>query len=505
MNDATRAQISNALLEQISQFRFSLRPYSVGTVIEVGDGIARISGLTDVMVSEMIAFEDDTLGMALNLEADSVGAVLLGSQRKIVEGSTVRALGQVMSAPVGDALLGRVVNALGQPIDDKGPLRTNRMRPVERIAPGIVARRPISESLETGILAVDALVPIGRGQRELIIGDRQTGKTTLALDAILNQNKDDVLCVYVAIGQKLSSIAQVVSTLQRHNALDHTIVVAAEASAPAALQYLAPYTGCAMAEELMEAGRDVLIVYDDLTKHAWAYRQISLLLRRPPGREAFPGDIFYLHSRLLERAGRLSDAFGGGSMTALPIIETQMGDLAAYIPTNVISITDGQIFLEEELFHAGQRPAINAGLSVSRVGGAAQCKAMKAVAGELRLEMAQFREMAAFAQFGTELDRATQQSLDRGARIRELLKQDQHKPLAMADQVALLYAVNQGEMDDTPADKIRLFAEQLTRYMRESRQGARNAISIQRELTPEVQELLKQAIAEFKQRSLVLD
>jgi F-type H+-transporting ATPase subunit alpha len=379
------------------------------------------------------------------------------------------------------------------------------MRPVERIAPGIVARRPISESLETGILAVDALVPIGRGQRELIIGDRQTGKTTLALDAILNQNKDDVLCVYVAIGQKLSSIAQVVSTLQRHNALDHTIVVAAEASAPAALQYLAPYTGCAMAEELMEAGRDVLIVYDDLTKHAWAYRQISLLLRRPPGREAFPGDIFYLHSRLLERAGRLSDAFGGGSMTALPIIETQMGDLAAYIPTNVISITDGQIFLEEELFHAGQRPAINAGLSVSRVGGAAQCKAMKAVAGELRLEMAQFREMAAFAQFGTELDRATQQSLDRGARIRELLKQDQHKPLAMADQVALLYAVNQGEMDDTPADKIRLFAEQLTRYMRESRQGARNAISIQRELTSEVQELLKQALAEFRQRSLTLD
>ncbi|MBC7236818.1 MAG: F0F1 ATP synthase subunit alpha [Chloroflexi bacterium] len=497
-------RVCSALRQQIVRFRFSLRPVSVGTVTEVGDGIARISGLHDIMVGEMVEFEDETLGMALNLEAESVGVIVLGSDERIHEGSTVRSLGQIAAVPVGDELLGRVVDALGRPLDRKGPLHTNRTRPVERAAPGIIERQPIRVPLHTGIKAVDALVPIGRGQRELIIGDRQTGKTTLAVDAILNQTADDVLCIYVAIGQKLASVAQVVHVLERHGVLERTVVVVADAGVPAALQYLAPYAGCAIGEEFMEHGRDVLIVYDDLTKHAWAYRQISLLLRRPPGREAFPGDIFYLHARLLERAGRLGEAYGGGSMTALPIIETQMGDLAAYIPTNVISITDGQIFLEQDLFHAGVRPAINVGLSVSRVAGAAQTPAMRTVAGRLRLEMAQYRELATFAQFGTELDRNTRAALDRGARILEVLKQDRHHPVSIEEQIALFFAVTQGFLDDIPIERISEFERQFSAFLQE-RQGLRNAIAIQQELTPELEALLSESIHEFKESYLTLD
>ena len=500
----TPDDMATILRQQVQGFRFTLRPVAMGTVTEVGDGIARISGLTDVMVGEMLEFEDETLGMALNLEQDSVGAIILGDHRRIAEGSTVRALGRLISTPVGSALIGRVVNPLGHPIDEQGPIRTNPYRPVERMAARVIDRAPINVPLQTGIKAIDALVPIGRGQRELIIGDRQTGKTTLAIDTILNQSKEDVLCVYVAIGQRLSSVAHTVSTLQRYGAMEYTIVVVAEASAPAALQYIAPYAGCAMAEEFMENGRDVLIVYDDLTKHAWAYRQLSLLLRRPPGREAFPGDIFYLHARLLERAGRLKDSLNGGSLTALPIIETQMGDLAAYIPTNVISITDGQIFLEEELFHAGIRPAVNAGLSVSRVGGAAQSRAMKAVAGQLRLEMAQYRELAAFAQFGTELDRATQAALERGTRLRETLKQMPHKPVAMEDQVAIFYAATHGYLDDVPVERIASFEEQFLAFLHEKRQGLRNAIAIQRELSPELEQALDETITDFKRSFLTL-
>ena len=490
--------VSDALLEQIRGFRFPLQPVSMGTITEVADGIVRISGLHDIMVGEMVEFEDETPGMALDLKVASVGAIVLGRHQGIVEGSSVRALGYVASVPVGDVLLGRVVDALGHPMDDAGPISTNRARPIERPAPGIIERSPIDRPLQTGVKAIDALVPIGRGQRELIIGDRQTGKTTIAVDAILNQHADDVLCVYVAIGQKLSSVAQVVNTLERHGAMDHTVVIVAGASAPAALQYIAPYAGCAIAEEFMENGRDVLIVYDDLTKHAWAYRQISLLLRRPPGREAFPGDIFYLHARLLERAGRLDRYRGGGSMTALPIIETQLGDLAAYIPTNVISITDGQIFLEGELFHSGMRPAVNVGLSVSRVAGAAQCPAMKAVAGQMRLDLAQYRELAAFAQFGTDLDRATQRTLDRGARVMEILKQPQNKPVALEDQISILYAATHGHLDDIPVESVPAFEAQFVRYLHETNQALRNAITIQRELSAEIEQALEQALAEFK-------
>jgi F-type H+-transporting ATPase subunit alpha len=490
--------IGSAVRQQVETFRFSLHPVSIGTVSEIGDGIVHITGLADVMVGEMLEFEDETLGMALNLEQHSVGAIVLGRHERIMDGSTVRALGQVVSVPVGNALLGRVVDALGFPIDEKGPIRTNRSRAVERVAPGITARAPVRAPLQTGIKAVDALVPIGRGQRELIVGDRHTGKTTLAVDTIMSQREDDVLCVYVTIGQRLSSVAQVVDILERHGAMKHTIVVVADASAPAALQYLAPYAGCAMAEEFMESGRDALIVYDDLTKHAWAYRQISLLLRRPPGREAYPGDIFYLHARLLERAGHLSDALGGGSMTALPIIETQMGDLAAYIPTNVISITDGQVFLEEELFHAGIRPAINAGLSVSRVGGSAQFQAVKAVAGQLRLDMAQFRELEAFAQFGTELDRTTQQALDRGMRIREVLKQPPHQPAALHEQVAALFAAVRGYLDDVPLQEIGHFEQELVQYLNTRHLGLSDAIAIQRTLSPELEQALHETIREFK-------
>ncbi|NLG28915.1 MAG: F0F1 ATP synthase subunit alpha, partial [Chloroflexi bacterium] len=400
--------------------------------------------------------------------------------------------------------LGRVVDPLGRPLDGKGPIRASQVRPIEWPAARIIDRAPVNEPLQTGIKAIDALVPIGRGQRELIIGDRQTGKTTIALDTILNQHRDDVLCIYVAIGQRLSTIAQVVNTLERNGALEHTIVVSADASAPAALQYIAPYAGCAMGEDLMYGGRDVLIIYDDLTKHAWAYRQISLLLRRPPGREAYPGDVFYLHSRLLERSAHLDDAHGGGSLTALPIVETQLGDLAAYVPTNIISITDGQIFLEEELFHSGMRPAINAGLSVSRVGGAAQVRAMKSVAGQLRLELAQYREMAVFAQFGTEIDQATQLALERGSRLREVLKQGPHLPVALEDQVALYYAVTRGHLDDVPLGKVAVFERQFLDYLRRKRQSLRQAITIQRELSEQIERMLVDAITDFQQHDMVL-
>jgi F-type H+/Na+-transporting ATPase subunit alpha len=503
-------QVSAALRQQIAGLRFPLSPVSVGTVTYVGDGTAKISGLHDVMVGELLEFEDETLGMAMNLEREEVGAIVLGSDRTIHQGSTVHALGEIAAVPVGDELLGRVVDALGRPIDSGGPIRTTRARLVESSAPAIIERQPIRVPLHTGIKAVDALVPIGRGQRELIIGDRQTGKTTLAVDAMLNQQAGDVICIYVAIGQRLSNVAQVVRTLERHGVMRHSVVVTADAGAPAALQYLAPYAGCAIGQEFMEHGHDVLIVYDDLTKHAWAYRQISLLLRRPPGREAFPGDIFYLHARLLERAGRLS---AGGSMTALPIIETQMGDLAAYIPTNVISITDGQIFLEEDLFHAGVRPAVNAGLSVSRVAGAAQTPAMKQVSGQLRLAMAQYRELASFAQFGAELDSATQAALDRGTRILELLKQDQHDPRPLEEQIALLFAVNRGFLDDIPIDQIRSFERQFLDFLRE-RQGLRNAITIvassrtlgaAQGITPELEALLTESLHEFVSHYLLLD
>lgn len=498
-------QIAAAIRERVRHFNFTLRPISVGTVSEVSDGIVRVTGLEDVMVGEVLEFDNETLGMALNLDEDSVGAIVLGPHEGILEGSMVRALGQILSVPVGPALLGRVVDALGVPIDEKGPIRASRFRPVERVAPAIIARAPVRAPLQTGIKAVDALIPIGRGQRELIIGDRQTGKTTLAIDAILNQSESDVLCIYVAIGQRLSSVARVVDTLERFGAMKHTIVVVADASSPAALQYLAPYAGCAMAEEFMENGRDVLIVYDDLSKHAWAYRQISLLLRRPPGREAYPGDVFYLHARLLERAGHLADGWGGGTMTALPIIETQMGDLAAYIPTNVISITDGQIFLEEELFHAGVRPAINVGLSVSRVGGAAQPPALKAVAGQLRLEMAQFRELEAFAQFGTELDRSTQQALDRGARIREVLKQAPHKPATLKEQIVVLFAAVHGYLDDVPLKEVARFERELVEFVRDKHLGLSGPMAIQRELTPELEQVLHETIQEFKRKAFKVD
>jgi F-type H+-transporting ATPase subunit alpha len=438
------------------------------------------------------------LGVALNLEVDCVGAIIMGDYTGVREGSLVHSTGQIVSVPVGEALIGRVVNALGQPLDDKGPIKTDRTRPVERIAPGVVLREPVKKPVQTGLKAIDTMIPIGRGQRELIIGDRQTGKTALAIDTIINQRKGDMVCIYVAIGQKLASIAQVVATLERYGAMDHTIVVAASASDPAALQYLAPYAGCAMGEEIMESGGDALIVYDDLSKHAWAYRQISLLLRRPPGREAYPGDIFYLHSRLLERAAKLSPEHGGGSLTALPIIETQLGDLTAYVPTNVISITDGQIYLESDLFHAGIRPAVNVGLSVSRVGGAAQTRVMKQVAGRLRLDLAQYRDLAAFAQFGSELDRATRFQLERGQRATEVLKQPQFQPMPLEQQVTIVYAVTRGYLDDVPVERVRAFEAAFHQFMASQKADLLATIATGEAMTPEVEAALEAAIREFK-------
>ena len=454
-------EISSVIKEQIKQYSTKLETSDIGTVIQVADGIARIHGLEKAMQGELLEFPGEVYGMVLNLEEDNVGAVLLGDRKNINEGDIVKTTGRVVEVPVGDQLTGRVVNSLGQPIDNKGPIETDKYRPIERVASGVISRKSVDTPIQTGIKAIDAMVPIGRGQRELIIGDRQTGKTAIAIDTIINQKGQGVHCIYVAIGQKASTVANIVKTLEEFGAMDYTTIVASTASELAPLQYIAPYAGCAIGEEWMERGEDVLVVYDDLSKHATAYRTLSLLLRRPPGREAYPGDVFYLHSRLLERAARLSDELGGGSLTALPIIETQAGDVSAYIPTNVISITDGQIYLETEMFNAGFRSAINAGLSVSRVGGSAQIKAMKKIAGPIRTDLAQYRELAAFAQFGSELDDDTKERLDQGERIREILKQPQYQPLPVEKQVAIIYAAVKKHLLDLPVDQILDFQKEL--------------------------------------------
>ncbi len=454
-------EISSVIKEQIKQYSTKLETSDIGTVIQVADGIARIHGLEKAMQGELLEFPGEVYGMVLNLEEDNVGAVLLGDRKNINEGDIVKTTGRVVEVPVGDQLTGRVVNSLGQPIDNKGPIETDKYRPIERVASGVISRKSVDTPIQTGIKAIDAMVPIGRGQRELIIGDRQTGKTAIAIDTIINQKGQGVHCIYVAIGQKASTVANIVKTLEEFGAMDYTTIVASTASELAPLQYIAPYAGCAIGEEWMERGEDVLVVYDDLSKHATAYRTLSLLLRRPPGREAYPGDVFYLHSRLLERAARLSDELGGGSLTALPIIETQAGDVSAYIPTNVISITDGQIYLETEMFNAGFRPAINAGLSVSRVGGSAQIKAMKKIAGPIRTDLAQYRELAAFAQFGSELDDDTKERLNQGERIREILKQPQYQPLPVEKQVAIIYAAVKKHLLDLPVDQILDFQKEL--------------------------------------------
>ncbi|NLW43998.1 MAG: F0F1 ATP synthase subunit alpha [Syntrophomonadaceae bacterium] len=491
-------EISAILKQQIERYQSEVEVSNVGTVIFVGDGIARIYGLQNAMAGELLEFEGGTYGMVLNLEEDNVGAVLLGEYSHIKEGSMVKGTGTIMSVPAGKAMLGRVVNALGQPIDGKGPINTDTFRPVERVAPGVVKRAPVNTPMQTGLKAIDSMVPIGRGQRELIIGDRQTGKTAICVDAIINQReKKDMICIYVAIGQKQSTVAGVIQKLEEFGAMEYTIVVAATASEPAPLLYLAPYAGVAIAEEFMETDHaDVLIIYDDLSKHAAAYREMSLLLRRPPGREAYPGDVFYLHSRLLERACKLSDEYGGGSITALPIIETQAGDVSAYIPTNVISITDGQIYLESDLFYAGQRPAINVGLSVSRVGGAAQIKAMKQVAGQLRLDLAQYRELAAFAQFGSDLDKATMARLNRGEKVQEILKQGQYEPFPVEEQVVSIYTGVNGWLDDIPTDRVKAFEEEFLKFMRSSHPEILKDIRESKQIRDE--EALKKAVEEFK-------
>ena len=489
-------EISAILKQQIEDYDKSVSVSNVGSVLQVGDGIARVYGLQQVMAGELVEFEDGTEGIALNLEDDNVGIVLMGQGLGIQEGSTVRATGKIASVPVGDALLGRVVNPLGEAIDGKGELPSNETRLIESPAPGIIQRKSVHEPMQTGITAIDAMIPIGRGQRELIIGDRQTGKTAICIDTILNQADQDVVCVYVAIGQKAASVAQVTEVLRERGALDYTVVVAANASDPAALQYLAPYTGASIAEYFMYKGKATLVIYDDLTKQAQAYRQMSLLLRRPPGREAYPGDVFYCHSRLLERAAKLSDAMGKGSMTALPIIETQAGDVSAYIPTNVISITDGQVFLSSDLFNSGLRPAINVGISVSRVGGAAQTKAIKKIAGTLKLELAQFDELAAFSQFASDLDAATQQQLSRGKRLRELLKQSQFSPLNLAEQVAIVYAGVKGLIDDVPVEEVVQFSRELREYLKSNKPEFISKIQTEKVLSPEAETTLKEAIAE---------
>lgn len=496
-------EISSIIRQQIEQYDQQVGVSNVGTVLQVGDGIARIYGLDQVMAGELVEFEDGSVGIALNLEEDNVGAVLMSDGRNIQEGSSVKATGKIAQIPVGEAMIGRVVDALARPIDGKGDIHTTESRLIESPAPGIIARRSVHEPMQTGITAIDAMIPIGRGQRELIIGDRQTGKTSVAVDTILNQKNEDVICVYVAVGQKASTVAQVVNTLQEGGALNYTIVVAANANDPATLQYLAPYTGAALAEYFMYKGKATLIIYDDLSKQAQAYRQMSLLLRRPPGREAYPGDVFYIHSRLLERAAKLSDELGAGSMTALPIIETQAGDVSAYIPTNVISITDGQIFLSSDLFNSGLRPAINAGISVSRVGSAAQTKAMKKVAGKLKLELAQFDDLQAFAQFASDLDQATQNQLARGQRLREILKQSQFAPLSVAEQVAIVYAGLNGYLDDIAVEKVVAFAKGLREYLKTSKPQYIETIGTKKDLTPEAENLLKEAIAEYKKTFLV--
>lgn len=491
-------EISSVIKEQINKYSTKLEVSDVGTVIQVADGIARIHGLAKAMQGELLEFPGDVYGMVLNLEEDNVGAVLLGDKRNISEGDTVKTTGRVVEVPVGDALTGRVVNALGQPIDGKGPITTDTFRRIERVAHGVIERKSVDTPLQTGIKAIDAMIPIGRGQRELIIGDRQTGKTSIAVDTIINQKGQNVHCIYVAIGQKASTVASIVKTFEDYGAMDYTTVVVSTASDLAPLQYIAPYSGCAIGEEWMERGEDVLVVYDDLTKHAAAYRTLSLLLKRPPGREAYPGDVFYLHSRLLERASRLSDDLGGGSLTALPIIETQAGDVSAYIPTNVISITDGQIYLETEMFNAGFRPAINAGLSVSRVGGAAQIKAMKKIAGPIRVELAQYRELASFAQFGSELDEATKNQLAQGERIREILKQPNYKPMAVEYEVIIIFAATKKLLLDVPTDKILEFQDKLFRFIESKHPEIAAEIRDKKEISEDLAKRLTDVINECK-------
>ena len=491
-------EISSIIKDQIKNYKSHLEAEAVGTVITVGDGIARVHGLEKAMSGELLEFPGEVYGMVQNLEEDNIGVVILGSDQNIKEGDTVKSTGRVVEVPVGDALKGRVVNALGQPIDGKGPINTNKFRPVERVASGVIDRKSVDTPLQTGLKAIDAMVPIGRGQRELIIGDRQTGKTAIAIDTIINQKGKDCLCIYVAIGQKASTIAQLVNSLEKADAMSYTTIVVATASEAAPLQFLAPYAGVSIGEEWMEQGKDVLIVYDDLSKHAVAYRTMSLLLHRPPGREAFPGDVFYLHSRLLERAAKLSDELGGGSITALPIIETQAGDISAYIPTNVISITDGQIFLETELFNAGVRPAVNPGLSVSRVGGAAQIKAMKQVAGPIRTELAQYRSLAAFAQFGSDLDTATKNALTQGERITEVLKQPQYSPLSVAEQVVILYAATRKFLMDIPLSEVARFQSELFEFVKGKYAEVLDEIVLPAGLTKELDQKLNDIITEFK-------
>ena len=497
---AMRGQdIASVIKRQIEEFGGQISMVDVGTVVEVGDGIARIHGLAGVKYTELLHFPGDVVGMAMNLEEDSVGAVILGDDTGIREGDEVRSTGRIAEVPVGEALIGRVISSLGAPVDGKGPLRTETTRTIERVAPNVVTREAVNIPVQTGIKAIDSMIPIGRGQRELIIGDRSTGKSAIGLDTIINQRGGDLLCIYVAIGQRVGRVAQTVAILEEYGAMEHTVVVAANSSDPVALQYLAPYAGCAIGEEFMEQGRDALIVYDDLSKHAWAYRQLSLLLRRPPGREAYPGDVFYLHSRLLERAAKLDKERGGGSLTALPVIETQAGDVSAYIPTNVISITDGQIYLEADLFNAGTRPAVNVGLSVSRVGGSAQRRAMRRVAGRLRLDLAQYRELVTFAQFGTaDLDRATRAQLERGQRISEILKQPQYKPLALDRQVAILYAVINGHMDDVDIPKVQAWEEAFHLFMETNHPELLRKIAETYELDAETEKALVEAIDGFK-------
>lgn len=491
-------EISSVIKELIKNYDKKLDTVEVGSIIEVGDGIARVYGLDNAMAGELLELPGGVYAMALNLEQDNIGCVLLGSDKNLKEGDPVKRTGRIVEVPVGDALIGRVVNSLGQAIDGKGKIESKKYRPIEANAPGIIDRKSVSEPLQTGIKTIDSIIPIGRGQRELIIGDRQTGKTAIAIDTIINQKDQDVICIYVAIGQKNSTVAQLVNVLEEHGAMDYTIVVSSSASELAPLQYIAPYAGTAMAEEFMYEGKDVLIIYDDLSKHAVAYRSMSLLLRRPPGREAYPGDVFYLHSRLLERSAKLSDKLGGGSITALPIIETQAGDISAYIPTNVISITDGQIFLEGQLFFSGQRPAVNAGLSVSRVGGAAQIKAMKKVSSGIKLELAQYRELLAFAQFGSELDKDTADKLNHGQRIMEILKQAQYKPLKVEEEVMILFAVTNRYLDDIPVDRVKAFENDFLEYMENTSSGTAKKILEKKELTDEIKEELKLKIEEFK-------
>ncbi len=493
-------EISQIIREQIKNFDQKVEMAEIGTVVSAGDGIAKIYGLDNIMAGELVEFPGDTFGMALNLEEENVGVVILGDYEHIKEGDTAKRTGRIASVPVGEALIGRVVSPLGEPIDGKGPIKAEKMDVIEKIAPGILSRRSVYEPVQTGIKAIDSMIPIGRGQRELIIGDRQTGKTAVAIDTIINQKGQNMICVYVAIGQKRSTVANVVEILEKHGAMEYTIVVAATASESAPLQFIAPLAGCTMGEFFRDNGKHALLIYDDLSKHATAYRQMSLLLRRPPGREAYPGDVFYLHSRLLERAAKLSDALGGGSLTALPIIETQAGDVSAYIPTNVISITDGQIFLETDLFFSGFRPAVNAGISVSRVGGSAQIKAMKQVAGRLRLDLAQYRAMAAFAQFGSDLDAATQAQLTRGSRLMELLKQPQYKPVSVQNQVALLFAGINGFLDDVPVKSIAKFEQEYLGYLTANKPEILSEIAEKKTISDELTGKMKTALTEFKKQ-----